>query len=77
MDDCELMGYYYERGLRMDSVEAEAKNLLKEYEGKIETSKPEIVSELKEFGREVVGIKVENVVVWDNGSIDIDFGVMI
>lgn len=62
------------RGMKMDMVKGEAKSLLKEYSDVLETSKPEIVSNLTEFALEEAGIKVERVVVWDQGSIDIDFG---
>jgi len=65
------------RGSAMDQVRYEAKRLLSEYSNNLETSKPEIISNLKEYGREEAGILVEKVVVWDNGSIDIEFGPML
>ena len=63
-----------ERGYAITKVEKEMKNLLQEYSDKIETSKPEIISTIKEFGHEVANIKIKNVVIWDNGSADIEFG---
>ena len=75
MDDLSI--YFLERGIRMQKVEAEAKILLAEYEGNLERAKPEIKSNLNEFAREEAGIRLTNVVIWDNGSIDVDFGLMV
>lgn len=58
----------------MHKVKEEAKELLREYAGNIETSKPEIVSNLNEFALEEAGIRLKNVIVWDQGSIDVEFG---
>ena len=58
----------------MHKVKEKAKELLREYAGNIETSKPEIVSNLTEFALEEAGIRVKNVIVWDQGSIDVEFG---
>jgi len=66
-----------ERHDRMTKCKTEAKRLLVEYADTLETSKPTIVSDLKEFGPEVAGIIINDVVVWDNGSIDLSFGKMV
>lgn len=62
------------RGVAMEKVKCEAEELLREYEGRIETSKPEIISNLNEFALEDAGIRLRNVIVWDQGTIDVDFG---
>lgn len=62
------------RGIAMDKVKGEAQALLREYAGEIETSKPDIISNLSEFAREEAGIRLTKVVVWDQGSIDVEFG---
>jgi hypothetical protein len=67
---------FMRRGLAMEKVRNEAKYLLREYADRIETSKPEIISNLVEMAREEAGIRVTNVVIWDQGSVDIDFGEM-
>jgi len=72
MDDLSI--YHLERGIRMQKVEAEAKELLKEYAEVLETSKPEIKSNLNEFALEEAGIELTNVVIWDQGTIDVEFG---
>lgn len=74
--DIQLRNYII-RGVAMRKVQHEAENLLREYADIIETSKPEIVSNLKEFALEEAGIKLSKVIVWDQGSIDIDFGPMV
>lgn len=63
-----------DRGLRMFDVRTEAIRLLHQHSPNFETAKPEIVSDLKEYAYEVAGIKVKQVTVWDNGTVDIDFG---
>lgn len=70
----DLESYHLERDYRMKEVEAEAKSLISEYAGEFATAKPEIVSNLKEFALEEAKIRLDNVVVWDNGSIYIEFG---
>lgn len=75
MDD--LTMYFYEKGLRMEKVEAEAKNLLREHKGNLEMASREIKSDLKEFAYEIAGIRLSNVVVWGNGSVDLDFGTLV
>jgi len=77
MDSQEQYRYFIMRGLAMNKVQREAKNLLREYADNIEMGKTEITSNLKEFAIEEAGIRLERVVVWDQGSIDIDFGKMI
>lgn len=67
---------FMKRGFAMEKVRNEAKYLLREYADRIETSKPEIISNLVEMAREEAGIRVTNVVIWDQGSVDIDFGEM-
>ncbi len=64
------------RGIAMEKVKNEAKALLREYAGSIETSKPEITSNLYEYAREEAGIRINRVVIWDQGSIDVEFGDM-
>jgi len=66
-----------ERTRKINMVRDEAKSLLKEFANELETSKPMIVSDLKEYGHEIAGIIVEDVKVWDNGSIDLHFGPML
>jgi len=75
MDDLEL--YYLERGTRIMKVKEEAKVLLKEYSDILETSKPEIKSNLNEFALEEAGIKITDMVIYDEGSISLEFGKMV
>lgn len=62
------------RGIAMEKVKCEAEELLREYQGRIETSKPEIISNLNEFALEDARIRLRNVIIWDQGTIDVDFG---
>lgn len=72
----ELAAYHPSRGYRMQKVEVEAKSLLEEYKDVLETSKPEIKSNLNEFALEEAGIRLTNIVIWDQGSIDVEFGAL-
>lgn len=75
MDELQL--YYLERGVRMSQVENKARELLRQHSSNLETSKPQIISEINEYAREEAEIRLNNVVIWDNGSIDIEFGTLI
>jgi hypothetical protein len=68
---------FMKRGIAMEKVKNEAKALMREYTDRIETHKPEITSNIVEMAHEEAGIRVTNVVIWDQGSVDIDFGEML